>query len=274
MSGYDERYFTSTYGAAGLPRFGAHWWAVRWYAEMAARCLRANGGRRVLELGCGQGFMLARLEDRYETWGLDVAPYAVEQAARFAPRSRCAVADVEAGLPPEVAAGGFDLVVAKYVLEHLADPAAALVRIAGLLRPGGTLLYAVPYTGSLGARLKVERWYAHPRIDPTHRSLLAREEWLALTRAAGFEIERESADGWWDVPYVDWLPAKLQLALVIAPTALACLSGRAILPPRWGENVLVIARKPSAPGSEQLQPRPPGGLPTQDRKVGRHPPGE
>lgn len=243
-SAYDEGYFRDTYGVEGLTPLGMHWWSVRWYAAMADRCLARHGGRRLLEVGCGHGFMLARLESRYEAWGVDISEFAIGCARRNAPRSRTFVADLEAGLPPEVAPGGYDLVVAKYVLEHLRDPAAALRRLAGLLAPGGTLFFSVPYTGSLGARRKGADWYAHK--DPTHCSLLPREEWLRLAAAAGLVLERESADGWWDVPYVAGVPAWLQLAAVIAPTAVSCLAGRALLPPRWGENVLVFARRPAA----------------------------
>lgn len=239
---YDERYFRETYGLDGLRKFDMHWWSVRWYADMADWCLRRSGGRRLLEIGCGHGFALARLEHRYETWGVDISAYAIEQAQRFAPRSTCMVADIEQGFPGRIEPGSFDLVMAKYVLEHLRAPAAAIRQAAALLRPGGLLFFAVPHTGSIGARRKGADWYA--RKDPTHCSLLSREEWLRLTSAAGLAIERESADGWWDVPYVTWLPAWLQLPLVIGPTALSCLSGRPILPAAWGENILVIARKP------------------------------
>jgi len=238
---FDELYFRDTYGVDGLTRFGMHWWSVRWYADMTDWCLRRVRGRRLLEIGCGHGFLLARLEQRYETWGVDISTYAIEQASRFAPRSNCMVADFGQGLPPGLAPGGFDVVVAKYVFEHLHDPQDALRKAASLLRPGGLLFYSVPHTGSLGARRKGASWYA--RKDPTHCSLLSREEWLRLTEGAGLAVERESADGWWDVPYVSWLPAWLQLPLVITPTAVSCLSGRAILPPRWGENVLIFARK-------------------------------
>ncbi len=242
-SRYTEAYFSETYGTQGLRRFSSHWWSVRWYAGMAHRSLQRIGGHRVLEIGCGHGFTLARLEARYETWGVDISDYAVRQAAQFAPRSRCLVADVDQGFPPELTPGSFDLVMAKYVFEHLRDPALALQRAAALLRPGGTLFISMPYTESLGAHLKGADWYA--RKDPTHCSLLSRDTWLELLGAAGLTLARESADGWWDVPYVRGVPAWLQLPVFIPPTALACLSGRAVLPPKWGENVLLFARKPA-----------------------------
>jgi hypothetical protein len=103
------------------------------------------------------------------------------------------------------------------------------------------LLLVVPNTASLGARRKGQQWYA--RLDPTHCSLLAPDTWRAHLRTAGFSLERESADGWWDVPYLPLLPAALQRPLFALPSALACLSGRPLLPAMWGENHLFFARR-------------------------------
>lgn len=202
--------------------------------------------QRVLEIGCGQGFTLARLEARYATFGLDISSYAVEQAARFAPRSRCTVGNADLpfspALTPDLTPGSFDLVLAKYVFEHLRDPATALRRTAALLKPGGTLFIAIPYTESFGARVKGPVWFAHQ--DPTHCSLLPRDTWLQLLADAGLVLDHESADGWWDVPYFSGWPTGLQRLVMLGPTGLACLTGRACLPPRWGENLLLFARRP------------------------------
>ncbi|HJP39377.1 MAG TPA: class I SAM-dependent methyltransferase [Gammaproteobacteria bacterium] len=241
---YDEQYFRETYGFDGLKRFDIHWWSIRWYASMVARCLRAMGGRRILEIGCGHGFMLARLERKFDTFGVDISAYAIEQAARFAPASMCQVADVEMGLPAQYEVGSFDLVVAKYVFEHIKNPLQAVRVAASMLKPGGELFFSVPNTESIGARWKGESWYAHQ--DPTHCSLLEPAKWLDITEAAGLQVYRESADGFWDFPYLRRLPVWAQFPLFIGPTALSCLSGRAILPPRCGENLLIFARKPSA----------------------------
>jgi len=247
-AGYDESYFSSVYGTTGLKRFSQAWWSVRWYAQIARRCLQYAGGHRLLEIGCGLGFVLGRLEREFETWGVDLSPYAIRETARFAPASRTMVANIEDGLPPELEPGSFDLVMARYVFEHLHDPQAGMRRVASLLRPGGMLFYAVPHTGSIGARRKGEDWYASTRNDPTHCSLLSPAKWLEITAAAGLEIERESADGWWDVPYFAGIPGWLQLPVFIGPTAVAILSGRAVLPARWGENILVFARLPAGGG--------------------------
>jgi 2-polyprenyl-3-methyl-5-hydroxy-6-metoxy-1,4-benzoquinol methylase len=243
---FGPEYFIQTYGDSGLKKFGLHWWSVRWYAKMVDRCLREIGGQRVLEIGCGQGFMLARLEGKYSTFGIDLSGYAIEQTARFAPKSTCAVANFENDLPPKFESENFDVIVAKYVFEHLDDPLRAMQRAEKMLRPGGIIFFSVPNTLSLGARHKGEAWFAHPAMDPTHCSLLSPAEWRQMVRNAGLIFCKESADGYWDIPYFKWLPSWAQLPVFIGPTALSCLSGRAILPPGFGENLLIFARKPDS----------------------------
>ncbi len=239
---FDRDYYRRAFGLDDLRRFSIHWWSVRFYAGLARRLLRRSGGRRFLEVGCAHGYTLARLEGEFETVGLDVSEYAIGRARENAPRSRVFVADLLGELPGEVAAGGFDLVLAKYVLEHLPDPAEALRRIAALLAPGGALLYAVPDTTSPGRRLKGDRWYA--LLDETHVSLLDPPEWLSLTRGAGLVVERTFSDGLWDVPYVRFLPRIVQYGVFSLPTIVSVGLVLPLLPAGWGENLVVVARKP------------------------------
>ncbi len=201
------------------------------------------GARRFLEVGCGQGFLLAMLEDRYDCFGVDLSPFAVKQCARVAPRSQCVVGNLEQALPPELPEGSFDVVVAKYVFEHLHDPQTAMERVKRLVRPGGVLIFSVPYTDSIGAHWKGADWYA--RKDPTHCSLLSREKWLEIIRGVGLQVRRETADGYWDVPYLSWMPGILQKVIFLGPSALACMIARPILPARFGENIIVIAERPT-----------------------------
>jgi SAM-dependent methyltransferase len=244
---FGEDYFKETYGCDGLKTFGMHWWSVRMYALIADRWLRRTSGKRFLDVGCGHGFTLRRLEGKYETFGVDISEYAIGQAARFAPKSRCFVSDVEHELPKELERGTFDLVMAKYVFEHLKDPLAAMKRLAELLSPGGLLFFSVPNTESIGARWKGDDWYA--RKDPTHCSLLPPETWLDITTHAGLDVVKAFSDGYWDLPYIPWLPTWVQFPIFIGPSVLACLSGRAILPAGFGENIMAIVRKKNDGGT-------------------------
>jgi SAM-dependent methyltransferase len=225
-----------------------NWWSVRFYALLCRRLLERTGGRRLLDVGCAHGYVLARLEGRYETVGIDLSGYATRQARDNAPRSRILRGDLLGELPAEIAAGGFDVILAKYVLEHIDAPGQALERLAGLLAPGGRLLYSVPDTTSPGRRFKGERWFA--LLDETHVSLLAPHEWLALTDRAGLLVERRFSDGLWDVPYVRGVPRLLQYPLFSLPTIVSTFFAWPIIPAGWGENLIVVARRRGKDGED------------------------
>src|SRR5437773_2778897 len=140
---FDASYYERVYNVDGVDRLDIHWWANRFYARLAERLLRQSGGRRVLDVGCGQGFTLGQLGPEVDAWGIEVSEYAAARCADFAPRARVVVGNIEEQVPDSLTPGSFDVVVARYVLEHLGDPAAALTRCASLLRPGGYFLFAV-----------------------------------------------------------------------------------------------------------------------------------
>lgn len=238
---FGERYFREEFGLDELRRGSLPWWSVRFYRILCRRELRRRRGRRFLEAGCGQGWVLSGLDNDFECWGLDVSEYALARAERHAPRARLMQVDLTDPLPAEVPRGGFDLVLARYVLEHLADPGAAMGRLAGLLRSGGALMYSVPDTRSPGRRLKKDAWFGYG--DETHVSLMSTQAWLALTREAGLEPEKAFSDGLWDVPYVRGVPRLLQYATLSLPTIVSVAAARPLIPPGWGENLIVIARR-------------------------------
>lgn len=104
-------------------------------------------GRRVLDIGCSDGFYAFTCEERgaaevvaiddessthHEHNGFRVAAELRDSAARYLLR------DVE-DLDPEVD-GEFDVVLFINVLYHLQNPMRALQRIAAVTRPGGLLV--------------------------------------------------------------------------------------------------------------------------------------
>ena len=100
-------------------------------------------GSRVLEVGCGIGAQTVALATRSpgaRFVSIDRQAESVAQARLAAQAAgldnvECLQADVLA-LPFEAAS--FDHVFVCFVLEHLADPGAALARLRRLLKPGGT----------------------------------------------------------------------------------------------------------------------------------------
>jgi 2-polyprenyl-3-methyl-5-hydroxy-6-metoxy-1,4-benzoquinol methylase len=234
---FDEKYFSShTYANVSFAKYSQYWWSNRFYATLARRY--GKKGARLLEVGCGLGHLVGQLEDSFETYGLDVNDWALEKAKDVAPRSDLRVGSAEE-LPYDD--GQFGVVIIKHVVEHLPDPEKAIVELGRVLAPGGILILATPNLGSLLKPWKGERWIGYQ--DPTHISLKEPQEWLTLIQNAGFKFERVFADGFWDVPYIPLVPPMLQKLFFGSLGGFQAITGFVFLPMRWGESIMVIARK-------------------------------
>jgi malonyl-CoA O-methyltransferase len=115
-------------------------------AERLARLLPPLASPRVLELGCGTGLLSRHLLARYPGGAFvltDLAPSMVEQCRRnlaSAGRGHVSFEVMDAARP--TAEGPFDLIATSMTLHWLVDPAAAVNKLCGRLRPGGVLIYA------------------------------------------------------------------------------------------------------------------------------------
>jgi 2-polyprenyl-3-methyl-5-hydroxy-6-metoxy-1,4-benzoquinol methylase len=138
---------------------------------------------RLLEVGAAGGHFLDEARDAgFECVGLEPAPgYAESARERFG-------LDVRAGFveDADLPAASFDVVCAWHVVEHLADPRAALERVRTLLHEGGHLLVEVPNIDSVYAKRRRARWF---NLDPEHHvGHYSRASLQALLLATGFEL--------------------------------------------------------------------------------------
>jgi SAM-dependent methyltransferase len=109
--------------------------------DLVERMLPA-GVTDVLEIGCGQGSLGARLAQRYRYLGVEPDRASWEVAQR---RIRAAGhGEVRNITIDELATERFDLVCAFEVLEHIEDDPAALKQWAARLRARGWVLLSVP----------------------------------------------------------------------------------------------------------------------------------
>ncbi len=190
-----------TYGALGpeLRRLEAQ---VELSWEPERRLLESIGvrdGQDILEAGCGPGHFTARLLSwlpRSRVTALDVRADLLEHlpavvaGARAGDRLRVVCGSVyDSGL----AAASHDVIIARYLFQHLTDPAAAVAALGRLLRPGGLLAVIDMDAGLWGVAQPcvpaLEEVYRKAEGLQTGRGgdrCIGRRLWRLLSRA-GFE---------------------------------------------------------------------------------------
>lgn len=139
------------------------------YAEDFLRFLKLQmphgqfAGVRVLEVGCGTGYLLHRLKQLgAEVCGLEPGPHGQQGAQRFD------VPIIQDLFPSERIRGKFDLVIMYAVLEHIEDPEAFMGSLAKVVDVGGRLALSVPN--------------CEPYVTSGDVSMLFHEHWSYFTR--------------------------------------------------------------------------------------------
>lgn len=234
---FDENYFsTHTYTNVTFAKYSMYWWSNRFNAMLARRYGKRGG--RLLEIGSGMGHLVGQLEDTFEAYGMDLNHWAVKQSKSVVENTELQTASAQE-LP--FSDHSFNVVIIKHIVEHLPDPEKAIREIGRVTEPGGTLILATPNLDSLLKPWKGDQWIGYQ--DPTHISLKPPAEWLDMIRSADFSPLKVFSDGFWDVPYIRFVPSPIQKLFFGSLGGLQAITGWIFLPMRWGESILVIARK-------------------------------
>ena len=183
-----SRYYPQTYYGSGR-RF-PH--IVEWLLDMLYdfRAARIGAGRepgKVLDIGCGRGLLLNKLRQRgWDPQGTELS----EEAATYARDRLDLPVTTETLEEAHFPDNEFDLVILWHVLEHVPDPRGTLREVGRVLKPGGTLLVAVPNFGSLETRSAGPGWF---HLDvPRHLTHFTFRSLSEALGAAGLQVHRAS----------------------------------------------------------------------------------
>ena len=144
---------------------------------------------RILDIGCGPGWLLSYLPSDWDKNGIEISEFASREASKYG--------TIHNGTLDDYNHTGekFDIIVMYHVIEHVKDPVAALKKMSDLLAEDGTLILGTPDFDSAAARRYGNKFsMLH---DSTHISLFSNDSMHRCLRDHGFEIQKV------EYPYFD-----------------------------------------------------------------------
>jgi SAM-dependent methyltransferase len=240
-----------------------HFWfrgRRRIFFDLLDRYLAGRRDLAVLEVGCGAGGFLRRLDRYGRPIGIELDP-GIGRICRARGTAPVLQADAYAIPLPDASQ---DLVCLFDTLEHIPDEARALREVARVMRPGSLAFFSVPAYPFL---------YANNDRVARHCRRYTRGRLAAVLEAAGFERLKLSYFNTLLFPAIlpavllgklkeRWLglrdPEHTNLAVRL-PRWLSELAFRAMAAERWplahlslpfGHSLLAVVRKPAPPGDE------------------------
>jgi SAM-dependent methyltransferase len=170
---------------------------------------REERGKRVLEVGCGDGRLLSLLQATNEVYGIDASQTGIEGClARRIP----AVCLDASSHPLPFPDDHFDSVIILETLEHMMNPYYALVEIRRVLKEDGKLVCSVPNPAT-----------GHPYLYP---GLFEFPNFNIFLRQLGWRIDRVQPWQW--APREAMLPAVLRRFRILRSRYVAGVIRRAV----------------------------------------------
>jgi trans-aconitate methyltransferase len=228
--------------------------AQRFRRRLILDLIRLGGAsNRVLDIGCGQGDLIADLHKAHpeaELAGVDYSQWGIDIAAKKVPSARFFSRDlIQDGEPPAGLAAWATHAVCSEVLEHVDDPENLMRNAAAYLAPGCRVVVTVP-GGPMSA-------FDH---HIGHRRHFSPADLAKVLDHAGFELERATGAGFPQFNLYRLLIMQRGKRLVrdVSSTNTGLSSGAAraamaafraffalgTIQSRWGWQVVAVARMP------------------------------
>jgi SAM-dependent methyltransferase len=212
--------------------------------RLKAEALRRHvSGGRLLEIGCAAGFFLdATRRLGFDVYGTEIAEDMAAHAKDVLGAPNVYVGPLETYEPPKEP---FDVVAMFDVVEHIADPIAALAKIRGALAPNGVLILQTQDVASITRRLMGRKWTHFKQLE--HVWHFSDRSLRALLSRAGFDvvdIGKSGAGKYVSIGFVIDRMERFHPWLHRFARAFSALRKRYVYVNPWDELLVVARRRP------------------------------
>jgi len=157
--------------------------------------LQVESGRKLLDVGCGTGFLLKAAEARgLFTYGIDISTEAVKIVKKVSPKSTIQVGDAENLCFHDKF---FHYVTCLGSLEHFLDMRKAIREMVRVAKDEAKFCIVVPNINYLDWKIAKRRGRSVGTLQQKiHENLLAMQEWMDLFAKKGLIIKEVHHDRW------------------------------------------------------------------------------
>ena len=185
-------YYSTDYYGSSDKKFNSfiESWTIWSNNRLANQILNSTGitnipldqSARIMDIGCGRANLLKAFNRKgCQCFGVERSDFQDDPSLENITIYKQDFLDIP------IEENSFDIVVIWHVLEHLTDPAATLKKVQQILKPGGSLVVAVPNFGSLQSKLFGKHWF---HLDlPRHTYHFTRQSLLAVLDKSGFKTK-------------------------------------------------------------------------------------